>query len=48
MRSRPHPIAVFLLLLIFGPYIAAALALIAVLWLAVLLVSLPFSLARRR
>lgn len=49
MRHRRMPlILTFLLVLIVGPYIAAALALLAVLWLVVMLIALPFSIAGRR
>lgn len=43
---KHHPVLAFLLILVFGPYIAALIAIVAVLWLLAMAVALPFT-ARR-
>lgn len=41
-HHRIHPIAAFLLALIFGPYVLAVGAILAVIWLVTALIVLPF------
>lgn len=45
-HRRIHPVIAFLLVLICTPYIAAALALLAALWLIAMLIALPFQVRR--
>jgi hypothetical protein len=46
-HSAGRSIGVFLLVLIFGPYLAALAAVLAVIWLVIMLIALPFSTPRR-